>query len=111
MNIYGVEKIWQYLHDNPHVVHSNEYVTNTYRYAINLLDMLNKHPEWINILIQRMELERLSDSNFFLKMRNGYGKTEYRIVKLTSIKGIGYNFKKLFPELFKEEESVELKKK
>ena len=111
MNKYGIEKIWLYLHDNPQVVPQSEYVTNTFRYANTLLDMLNENPECINILKKKMELERINDTNFFLKMRNGYGKTEWRIVKLSSMKGIGDYFRKYFPELFQKEEILDFKKK
>ncbi len=103
MNIYGIEKIWLYLHDNPRVVNPNMYVTNTYQYASKLVDMLSLNPEYLGELTLRMYTERISDSDFFLKARNGYGKTEYRLVKLMKIKGVGDSLKRIFPELVPEE--------
>ncbi len=104
MNIYGIEKIWLYLHDSPKVVNPNMYVANTYLYASKLIEMLSLNPEDISELNLRMLTERLNDSDFFLKLREGYGKTEYRIVKLMKIKGLGDTFKRIFPELVPNEE-------
>ncbi len=111
MNKYGVEKIWLYLHDNPQVVNPNEFVTNTYRYLNNLLDMLNRNPESIDIIKERMELERIGDSDFFLKLRKGYGKTEYRLKRLFTCGKLGNSLKKLFPELIEENEVSQIKQR
>lgn len=99
MNIYGIEKIWLYLHDDKRVVDPNMFVTNRYRYASKLVEMLTINPEFISELNLRMLTERLSDSDFFLKLREGYGKTEFRIVKMMQIKGLGEVLKRFFPEL------------
>lgn len=103
MNIYGIEKIWLYLHDNPKVVNPNMFVTNTYQYTSKLVEMLTLNPEYIGELNLRMLTERINDSDFFLKARNGYGKTEYRLVKMMRIKGLGDILKRLFPELVPDE--------
>lgn len=103
MNIYGIEKIWLYLHDDARVVKPNMYVTNTYLYASKLVEMLSLNPEFIGEITLRMFTERINDSDFFLRMREGYGKTEYRIVKLMKIKGIGETLQRLFPELVPQE--------
>ena len=103
MSIHGIERIWLYLHDDQRVVPTTEYVHNTYRYLNRLLDFLYRNPECIPELKYRMTIERLNDSSLFLKMRNGYGKTEYRLIKLMNIRGLGANLKRYFPELVNEE--------
>lgn len=103
MNIYGIERIWLYLHDDSRVVTPNMFVTNRYQYTSKLVEMLTINPEYISELNLRMLTERLADSDFFLRMREGYGKTEYRIVKMMNIKGLGDVLKRLFPELVPEE--------
>ncbi len=109
MNLYGVEKIWRYLHDDKRVVNPNMYVTNTYLYASKLVEMLSLNPEFIPEIKLRMYTERINDSDFFLQMREGYGKTEYRITKLMRIKGIGDTLKRCFPDLVPETKSDTLK--
>lgn len=104
MDIYGIEKIWLYLHDDARVVNPNMFVTNRYLYTTKLIAMLTLNPEYINELNLRMLTERLTDTDFFLKAREGYGKTEYRIVKMMRIKGLGDSLKRIFPELVPEEQ-------
>lgn len=99
MNIYGIERIWLYLHDDPRVVNKNDYVTNRYSYLRKLVEMLNINPEYIGELRFRMYTERITDSDYFLKLREGYGKTEYRLVKMMKIKGLGDTLANMFPEL------------
>lgn len=103
MQISGVEKIWLYLHDNPKVVNPNMYVANTYLYASKLVEMLSINPEYISELSLRMLTERLNDSDFFLRQRDGYGKTEFRLTKLMKINGLGDCLKRLFPDLVPDE--------
>lgn len=108
MNIYGVERIWLYLHDDKRVVSPNAYVTNRYSYLRKLIEMLTLNPEYINELRFRMYTERICDSDYFLSLRDGYGKTEYRLVKLMKVKNLGSSLAKIFPELVPKNEKKTL---
>lgn len=101
--LYGLEKVWCYLHDDKRLVSPNMFVTNTYQYTSKLVEMLSLNPELIPGLTFRMYTERIADSDFFLRMRDGYGKTEYRLVKMMKIKGLGDSLKRMFPDLVPEE--------
>lgn len=103
MDIIGPEKLWLYLKDDKRVVDENMFVYNRYMYTMKFAEMLYLNPEYISELKLRMTTERLTDSDFFLKLRNGYGKTEYRIVKMMQVNGVGELIKKYFPELVPEE--------
>lgn len=108
MNISGIEKIWLYLHDDPRVVPRESYAINRYTYLRRLVEMLSLNPEYISELRLRMYTERITDSDYFLRQREGYGKSEYRLVKLMKIKGLGDSLKRYFPELVPTEEARKL---
>ncbi len=103
MNISPTENIWLYLHDNKQIVGNNQYISNRYFYLTKLLEFLRLHKECLPELKLRMYMERINDSEVFLQARNGYGKTEYRIIKLMQIKPLGENLKQYFPDLVENE--------
>lgn len=99
MELYGTEKIWCYLHDDRRLVKENMFVTDTYLYTSKLIDMLTVNPECLDALKYKMYLERIHDFPLFVRLRNGYGKTELRIVKMMEINGLGDILKNYFQEL------------
>lgn len=101
MSKIGAEKIWAFLHDDPEVVGNTTYVGNTYMYLNKLLKILYcADAIALSEIKQRMYIEKnYGFSKVFEQMREGYGLTEYRIVKLHRIKGIGKNLERYFPEL------------
>lgn len=94
-----------YLHDDKRVVNETMFVTNRYLYTSKLVEMLFLNPEFLQELKYRMYIERINDSDYFLKCRDGYGKTEFRIVKMMQIKGLGERLKEWFPDLVPEEKA------
>ncbi|MGN1371385.1 MAG: hypothetical protein ACI4XM_03835 [Candidatus Coprovivens sp.] len=105
MNITGPEKLWLYLRDDKRVVNENMYTCNRYLYTTKFAEMLYLNPEYIPELKLRMTMERLNDTEFFLKLRNGYGKTEYRIIKMMQVENVGRIIMKYFPELIPDEKT------
>lgn len=110
----GAEKIWAYLNDDEAVVGINSYFGNRYMYLSKLLEILYvADPIALSEVKQRMYNEKASElfffGNEFEQLREGYGQTEYRIVKLSRIKNVGKNLEKYFPELLvpiKKEDSL-----
>lgn len=103
MEISNSEKIWCFLHDDSRIVSPTLYFDDKYQYASELINLLDTNRDYITEITNRMIIERLNDDNIFLQARNGYGKTEHRIIKLMSLKGIGDILKEMFPELVLEE--------
>lgn len=97
------EKIWCYLHDDARVVSPTLYFEDKRQYASRLVELLNTSRDYIHEITNRMIIERLNDEKIFLQARNGYGKTEHRIIKMMNIEGIGNILKEMFPELILEE--------
>lgn len=98
------EKIWKYLHDDPVVVKGRTFVGNRGLYLNGLIDILYwASPDMIVEIKSRMLMEKATDKLFygdlFLREREGYGQTEYRLIKLFKGSKSGQNLEKYFPEL------------
>lgn len=111
MYLTSVEKMWRYLHDDPSLVSEYFFVTNPYSYTSRFTDMISSNPEALPQLKSRMKIEKAASSIFGLLLREGYGFTEYRIVKMMRQESFREVLKNNFPELLQNEVGPILRRK
>lgn len=104
MEPIGAEKIWRYLNDDDRVVKGCSYVGNPGLYISGLLNILYwADPIALSEVKLKMKMENTTDKllygDLFFREREGYGKTEYRLVKIFENSKMGRNLEKYFPEL------------
>ncbi len=106
MYLAALEKMWRYLHDDKSVVNEFLFVTNPYLYTSKFNDMLERNLEVLPLLKSKMKEERENSMLSFLM--DGYGRAEYRILKMARINGFQDFLMNAFSELFAEKDNKKL---
>lgn len=110
MYMTALEYMWRYLHDDTSCVSEYLFVTDPYSYTSKFVDMIARNPEVIPQLKSKMQMERMTSGVFGLFMREGYGTSEYRVLKMMRIESFRDILERNFSELINNTEGPRLRR-